>query len=488
MLRLSLGGLIAAVLASVALHAEQGAAAVAGTPNVVVIMTDDQDSSELRLMAQTKKLLAGHGVSFKRYYDSDPLCCPSRTTYLTGQYAHNHRVRSNTGPSGGYQQFKATGDIDNTLNIWLQGAGYTTGFVGKYLNGYGRGGPTQKKEIPPGWDQWFAAPGSSEIKVYDYTLNQNGRLRRYGHKPRDYQTDVYGKLATKFIQHQDGTKPFFLSLAPLAPHDDTTANEAASGGVHGPPPAPRHQGRFRHLAFPHKRSFNEKDVTDKPRYIRKRPRYNAHQVANFVASYRRRAASLLAVDDLVGDVVSALRAKGQLDNTYIFFTSDNGYLLGEHRIETKSYPYEESVRVPLVVRGPGIPAGEGRSQLTANVDLAPTILDIAGASGQATRPLDGLSLLPTAVAGLDPTQPGSTPRAGILIESFSLAHYQGVESGDWTYVQYSSGEKELYNLGDDPLQLSNLASKPSTSIRRHDMAHLLAQLADCAGETCSQGP
>jgi arylsulfatase A-like enzyme len=480
---------IAAVAAALALGSPGRATAVAAQPNVIVILTDDQDSSELRLMRKTRRLLVNRGASFKRYYDSDPLCCPSRATFLTGQYAHNHQVRSNTGSTGGYAQFKRTGDIHHTINLWLQGAGYSTGFVGKFLNGYGLGGLAQKREIPPGWDEWDAAPGSSETKMYDYRLNRNGTLYSYGHRPRHYQTDVYAKLAAKYIRRTAGVKPFFLTVAPLAPHDDNTANETGHG-VHGPAPAPRHKGDFANLRFRKKPNFDEANVSDKPRYVQRRRRLTSADVAKFVASYRRRAESLLAVDDLVARLVSTLKDKGVMGDTYIFFTSDNGYLLGEHRLETKSYPYEESVRVPLVVRGPGIPPGVSRAQQSANVDLAPTLLDIAGVTvpadnagmaAQFGHPLDGVSMLPFAQSNTASSRP-------ILLESFSTSHYRGVESWPFVYVRYNNGEKEMYNLRRDRYQLKNIVRRESVADRRQQLEHVLTDLSSCDGTECTSLP
>jgi arylsulfatase A-like enzyme len=477
-----------ALLALAAFRPEPSAADAKAKPNVVVIMTDDQTAADMRFLDKTRRLIGSKGVNFKRYYDSNPLCCPARATLLTGQYAHNHGVLSNTGPTGGYKRL----DKQHTIANWLDGT-YRTAWVGKFLNGYGSGGTASKQYIPPGWDDWHVPPSSSETKMYDYVLNNNGTLKHYGGKPRHYQTDVYAKLAASFIGSANaGPEPFFLTISPLAPHDDKTTNEFGRG-VHGPEPAPRHRTEFRSLRLPKPPSFDEADVSDKPRYVRDRRRLTSADVSKFTESYRRRARSLLAVDDLVERVIGKLKDTDQLSNTYVFFTSDNGYMLGEHRLETKSYPYEESVRVPLQLRGPGIPAGGSRSQIVANVDLATTILAIAGlpvaddASNETLygHALDGVSLLPVAEHGDAPALTGGAARPGILLESYSLSKYKGVESGDWSFVRYNTKEKELYNLRKDRWQLRNLAKKANAQSRRTTMQQLLARLADCAGSECS---
>ncbi|MDX6652892.1 MAG: N-acetylglucosamine-6-sulfatase [Solirubrobacterales bacterium] len=473
--RWSLAALVAAgaALFAAVVVSEPSAAdgSASGRPNVVVIMTDDQNVSDLAVMPKTRRLLADQGARFDRYYVSDPLCCPSRATFLTGQYAHNHGVLQDGGKRGGYQRLRKR----QTLNVWLHKAGYRTAQIGKFLNHYGEKG--SPREIPPGWDEWDVPPGVSRQKLYDYVLNQNGRLRHYGHRPADYQTDVYAKLAAAYIGRQRASRPFFLSLMPVAPHDDA-GGEQRMDGLHGPPPAPRHKGRFRDLPFPETPSFNEADVSDKPAYVQDRHKLTKSQVKLIKRGFRRRSESLLAVDDLVGRVVKKLSARGLLENTYVVFTSDNGFLLGEHRLQAKSLPYEESVRVPFLLRGPGVPEGVVRQQLTANVDLAATIVGIAGAESRVSHPLDGVSLLPFATADAASTRP-------ILLESFEHRRFIAVESGDWVYVKYPTGDRELYDLANDPFELGNLAADPAASAKRSELEDLLQALRDCGGASCS---
>jgi arylsulfatase A-like enzyme len=466
---LLLAPILAAALAGPSSHASVG-----GKPNVVVIMTDDQSLADLAYMPKVRSDLADEGVTFGHYYISYPLCCPSRATYLTGQYAHNDDVRENKdlsdGTHGGYYRL----DGANTLPVWMQGAGYATGHFGKYLNRYGSRNPLEE---PAGWDEWASSPNSDVYKVYDYDLNQNGAIRHYGSAEPDYRTYVETDLATSFIARHAGV-PFFLSLAPLAPHNDVDSGGSRN---YGTTPAPSDVGAFAGVSVPRPPSFNEKDVSDKPRYIRRMDRFRRRTVRDLNLGHQRRLESLLAVDDEVHAVVRALKVTGQLDNTYILFTSDNGWMLGEHRLVAgKVVPYEESNRVPLIVRGPGIPAGQQRDQLGSNVDLAPTIADI----GDATPTLvpDGTSLLPV----LENDSPLARP---VLLESYSQSYdyrYRGLRVGNWAYVRYRSGEQELYNLARDPYELENLAGRNHQRRRVRRLDRLLTALRTCDGAECQQ--
>ena len=453
---------VAFALASPRASGEPGSRA-----NVVVIMTDDQNLEDLKVMTKTRSLIGDQGVTFNRYYVSDPLCCPSRATFYSGQYAHNHGVLFNRGPNAGYAAFNKK----HSVNLWLRRAGYRTAQIGRFLNSYGIGG--RAREVPPGWDEWAVAPGNSAFRMFDYVINRNGRLHKYGRRAQHYQTDVYARLATQFIRRVPARKPFFLSLTPLAPH---TSNSDRTN-LAGPEPAPRHQGRFRRLPLPRPPSFNEFDVGDKPAYVNAKRRLTRRDIADLRTGYRRRLASLLAVDDLVAKVVRALQAERKLDNTYIFFTSDNGFMLGEHRLRAKPYPYEENIHLPLLIRGPGVPQGETRSQLGANIDLTATILDIAGAESRATRPLDGLSLLPAIESDESITRP-------LLIEAFRQRPFGGVRVGSWVFVRNQDGFEELYDLESDPFQLDNIAGDPGAEDKRAELALLLQRLRHCRGADC----
>ena len=447
-------------------------------PNVVVVMTDDQDVRSLALMPNVRRLLGDRGVTFTRSFVTTPECCPSRAGYLTGQYSHNNGVLSaDPHEGGGYLAL----DGSNTLPVWLHAAGYETAHVGKYLNGYGIADEgSDPTEVPPGWDDWQVPVDHTEYRMYGYTLNENGELHRYGHSARDYMTDVETRKAVAIIRRAaPGPRPLFLSVAPPAPHGEGVLEDRAHV-LRDPRPAPRDFGAFAEHRLPRPPSFAEADVSDKSSVIRERSQRQRRRLdpAMLRASYLGRSESLLAVDRMVTRLVSALRHSGELDDTYFFFTSDNGFLLGEHGLSGKDLAYEESTRVPLVVRGPGIPAGERRSQLVANIDLAPTIAAIAR-----TDPglkVDGRSLLPAA------RRPGEPSRRAILIEFLvGRQAYSAIRTADdRVLIDYQHGGPELYDLRSDPYELHSVAAEPGWAPVRSKLEARLNQLRDCAGAGC----
>jgi N-acetylglucosamine-6-sulfatase len=451
-------------------------------PNIVVVMTDDQDLFSLRVMRTVRRAIARRGITFPSYYNTDPLCCPSRATFLTGQYAHNHGTLSNRGPEGGFVGF----DDRGTVPIALKRSGYRTGFVGKYLNGYGPLAVRDPELIPRGWSSW---DGLVTGRMFNWIVNRNGELHQFRGLPH-YQTDGLGALAAKFIRKSATDRrhrPFFLTVWPHAAHRE-------SGNLKlpvNPRSARRHAGAFKGAGLPDVPSFRERDFSDKPSFVR---RHAAHldkaKRRRLIELNRARLASLLAVDDLVGRLVRTLRESGELGETYLFFTTDNGYMLGAHGLKAKPFPYEENVRFPLLVRGPGIPAGKRRPQLVGNVDLAPTILDLAKV--EPLRPPDGASLLPL-VRGR-----GADGRHALLLESFTT-RFAGVHTKRWVYVEHDvdddgdADEFELYDLVRDPYQLENMLRSRTGELRRADpaaesgLANLRARLAslrDCAGASC----
>ncbi|MFC4014103.1 sulfatase [Nonomuraea purpurea] len=454
-------------------------AARAAQPNVVVIMVDDMNMYALQYLSNVRTLIAEPGTTFDNSLVSYSLCCPSRATFMTGQYAHNHGVLSNGLPDGGYQKLPAA----ETLPVWLGRAGYDTGHIGKFLNGYGRQNPT---EIPPGWAEWYGSVDPSTYRMWGYTLNENGVLRTYGspevEDPALYQTDVYAAKAVDYIQRKaPADKPFFLSFAPLAPHGEIAAGQDLS--KRNPRPAPRHLGALDEVTLPKPPSFNEADVSDKPAAVRNRARIPAEAQQRMQnVTLKGRLESLLSVDEAVADIVAALRESGELDNTLIVFTSDNGWMQGEHRIRNgKIVPYEESIRVPLIMRGPGLPAGRHVKTIAANVDLAPTILDAAGATPAITQ--DGRSLLPIAA------DTATTPRA-VVIENGPKTDgtdwYVGLRAPRWKYIEHSTGEQELYDLQQDPYELTSVHADPRYAGTRQALADRLANLRTCTGTACHQ--
>jgi N-acetylglucosamine-6-sulfatase len=446
-------------------------------PNVVVFMTDDQTSESLRVMRSVQSELVKKGVRFTSSFVSFPLCCPSRATYLTGLYAHNHHVLGNDPPAGGYTAL----DPSATLPVWLQRAGYHTAHVGKYLNGYGLRDPL---EIPPGWDEWYGAvDGRGTYRYYGFTLNQNGVLIDY-RGPNAYRTDVEARKAVGIIERASGSgRPFFLSIGFLAPHagepvePDDPPNPVLAGT---PVPAARHKGRFAGEPLPLPRSFNEDDVSDKPANVRLLPPMDRDLQQAVTEKYRQRLESLLAVDEAVGSIVAALKRSGELRKTILVFTSDNGYFHGEHRIPTeKGLPYDPALRVPLIIRGPGIPRGKSVRQMVANIDLAPTIVAATGA--RASWPFDGRSLLPLmrhAKRNWD---------RDLLVEGGPLG-FSGLRTRHFLYAEYANGERELYDLRRDPAQLQNIHGEPRYQAIQGELARRHATMVSCRGASCHKRP
>jgi N-acetylglucosamine-6-sulfatase len=472
-------GVLAAALAALTLSAvlavQSGSTAVAqAKPNILVLMTDDQTVESLRVMTNVNSLLARQGVTFTNNFASFPLCCPSRATYITGQYGHNHTIMGNAPPAGGYDKLAPT--HANSLPAWLQRAGYTTVHLGKYLNGYGRARPL---EVPAGWTEWYGSTDPSTYRFYNYTLNENGRLVTYGTGPANYQADVYNRRAVDLVRRlAPSDKPFFLSVAFLAPHSGGPRDADDPGNQATPSPAPRHRNVFANQPLPTPPSLNEADVSDKPAAIRNRRLIPPARLNAMRENYQQRLESLLAVDEAVRDILSALDATGELGRTLVIFTADNGFFHGEHRIpDGKVLVYEPSVRVPLIVRGPGLPRGVQRPNLAANVDLAATILDAAGA--RADRRLDGRSLLPFA------RDPLFRSGRDVLLETPT---YSAIRTPLHVFVHHSSGEQELYDLVADPHQLQSLHADPRFAALKNDLGARLARLRTCAGDACRRGP
>jgi arylsulfatase A-like enzyme len=470
---LALLALPSAATASRAAHSIVAAA----RPNVVVIETDDQTVESMRVMANVNRLLAVQGTTFDDNFASFSLCAPSRATFLTGQYSHDHGVVGNNIANG-----LARLDQTSTLPVWLRRGGYSTILVGKYLNEYGQ---TQGRTIPAGWTEWY---GAVSLAYYDYKLNENGRIVKYGNAPDDYQTDVLTNLAVGAIQRRAARpKPFFLWLTYFAPHYGGPREPDDPPALKTPVAGPAHKGAFATEPLPQTPSFDEADVSDKPAGIRNRPLLGADTIAALTSSYRQRLEGLLSVDDGVARIVRTLKQAGVLDDTLIVFTSDNGFMQGEHRVvDAKQLVYEPSVRVPLVMRGPGVPRGLHLSQLVANVDLAPTILDAARVPPG--RVEDGRSLFRLLA------DPGLEWGRDILLERgpnggpSGQRVYTAVRTPRFKYVEYMTGERELYDLSPDPDELQNLDGNPAYAAVETELATELATLRDCAGATCAQPP
>ncbi len=484
---------VAAAVAALIIGCLLGAAPAAAQlqrPNVVVIMTDDQTVADLEAMPATRRAFVRHGVEFANSTVSYPVCCPSRATFLTGRYAHNHGVMGLYLPTGGYGRFN---DAD-ALPVWLQRVGYRTAHVGKYMNGYGSDRPAI---VPPGWTEWYGAVDPTTYRMWNYTLNENGTQVAYGEDPRAYQTDVLRDRALDIIRRGSRSgQPFFLSLAFLAPHYEEAAIRSRTGVTVRP--APRHSGRFATLPLPRPAGFNEHDRSDKPGFMRRFKTLDGAAIGRITAEFRARRESLLAVDEAVDAIVRALTAQGTISNTYLLFTSDNGYLQGEHAVPTgKMLPYDPSTKVPLLIRGPGIKGRRTSLEPVSNVDLAPTILRIAGASAAGGAPIDGRSLLKFAqqpklrserlvlheTGGLRATSLQPEEDTG-LIPLRTTRTYRAVRNDRWLYVVYRSGERELYDLERDPGQTRSRHRDPRYAATKRALQVELDRLTACRGRTC----
>jgi arylsulfatase A-like enzyme len=443
-------------------------------PNVVVIETDDQAVESMRVMSNVNALIASRGTTFANSFVNYALCCPSRATFLTGQYAHNHQVLNNVPPNGGFGKFQALHG-DNNLAVWLQRAGYYTGMIGKYLNLYSNSPP-----VPPGWSEWQAV-APDEQDVYDYTLNRQGNVSQIGTDPDEFKQDVLTRRAVSFVARRtQWVRPFFLWLTYTAPHGagpDPSPNPPGNCG-NTAKPAPRHANAFDSEPLPRPPNFNEADVSDKPEAIQRRRRLTATRVADIQRQYRCRLEALLSVDEGVKAVVDELRGRGELANTLLVFTSDNGFFHGEHRIpEGKTRIYEESIRVPLVIRGPGVPRGETVNGLVINADLAPTIVDAANATPGLV--MDGRSLIPVA------KNPTIVRGRQLLIEQPSFA---AIRTGRFKYAEHDTGEKELYDLHSDPFELQSRDGAPAYAAAQAELARRLHELVACSGASCRANP
>jgi N-acetylglucosamine-6-sulfatase len=538
--RQALAGLSVALVIALALGANAAARPVSadrdGRPNILVVMTDDMASTDVALMPKVQRLLGDKGTTFADAVDSFPLCCPARATFITGQYAHNHDVKGNFWPYGWYGMKHRK----NILPAWLEKAGYRTALIGKWLNGYGA--RDAHGEVPAGFDIWRGLLDVSAYDYFNFVMNRNGSLKSWGdhafarklvefanievspidpnhafetiiakrnevfgdppysywgtHKPWNYSPDVTGRVTQKLVRNQQGAKkPFFIWWAPAAPHREDVATTLLGRPGRDPRAPPRYDQKSSGYTLPQPPSFNETDFSDKPSNMTDHaPTLSQAQIDQLQLDYEGRAGSLLAVDDHVAKLVKVLRATHQLKDTLIVFVSDNGWLQGEHRIPgDKFLPYEESLRVPLIVRGPGVPAGRVVHGQVSNIDFAPTLVDAAKA--HAGRTMDGVSLLPTIdkskappnrayeIEALAPLFAGNVP------QNTWDRPYKGVRTNRYTYVHWTeTDEIELYDRQADPYELQNLAGDPAyASIQAH-LAAKLAKLAHCKGNACNVTP
>jgi N-acetylglucosamine-6-sulfatase len=487
------------IVASGASAAESGLPEDA-RPSLVVVMLDDLDTQMYQqaldegYLPQIKQFLVDQGTTFSESFVTTSLCCPSRSTFLTGRYSHNHGVVANSGPSGGFAHF----DDSSTMATWLQQAGYRTGHVGKYLNGYDKG-----RYVPPGWETWNATVSTSAYCMYNFSVSEDGlREKRYFRAPQDYQTDVLAGYAERFIRKVD-ERPFLLSVAPLAPHNEVCLDKTPDAPYGRIRPPPRYAGSV-DVVMPMRKSpsFNEPNLRDKPQWMRRLPRVNE---AAMQTLYNDKLAALRAVDDMVGRIARALQETGREANTPFMLTSDNGYHFGTHRLDGKGVLYEEAIRVPLVIRAPGQTLPRASAQWVLNTDWAPTLAAYAIAS---PTPLpDGRSLAP-----LLRNEPVESWRQSFLIErpfdgvqTRQRLPHRALRTKDADLTADDSGstvlvygetldpvvvdrltDTEFYDLLTDPYQIQSLTA--DKTLRRQQQQQAMKARLDlintCAADDC----
>lgn len=431
-----------------------------GKPNILFVLADDLDAESPSRMPKLQDSLVKQGTTFSQAFATTPQCCPARASFLTGKYAHNHTVFTNDVVEGGASKFRSSGEDGSTMATWLDEEGYETILIGKYLNWY------DGTYIPPGWDRWRGQTGLNN----DHRYNIDGSLEYFD--PDEYHdTDLFSDWAAQYIRQGAGKeRPFFLYLSVNAPHGPAI-------------PAGRHEDEFSGEKVPRTPSFNEKALGDKPRWMRKNTRLTAGQVTDMNKLYRNRLRSMLSVDDMIGRLVRELRKTGELDNTYIVFTSDHGFHLGQHGLKPgKGRPYEEDIRVPLYVRGPEVPEGRTLQHKVLNTDIAPTFAELGGSGEHAD--VDGRSLVPLL---RDQPPPADSWRESFLVEFYSYDRFSMVRTGTHAYVEYEAGERELYDLQADPYQLRSLHDSSQHQRLIEDLHVRLEALEDCSGqESCEK--
>jgi N-acetylglucosamine-6-sulfatase len=454
--------LVVVAVAALAAVAAGGASAHRALPrrtgtgrrfNVVVILSDDERVDGTSVMRNVRRLLVRHGVTFANYHVTTSECGPSRASILTGEYAHHTGVVDNFG----LHSFPAF-DANSTLAVWLHDAGYDTALVGKYINDYTIYG---HHKTAPGWDDWQVMDSIPMERYYGYAIDDNGHRQEYGYAPRDYSTTVLTNKAIGFIRH--ARKPFFLYFAPVTPHLPAI-------------PAPQDRKKLENIGPLHTPSIDEANIGDKPwAYWHKGLLRTAAQVYDGDVR-RRQLQSLLSLDRSVGRIVRTLKQQHVLSHTVILYTSDNGFLWGEHRLGGKLWPYEESTHVPLIVRAPWTKRPRVSNEPVLNVDLASTISALAGV--KPGGPQDGRSFVPLLRDRKAPW------RKAYLLEYLGRnmlkvggpPAYVAVHTARYLYVEYRRGWRELYDLRRDPWELDNIADRPRYRALQASLGRLLHRL------------
>jgi len=497
----------------------------AARPNIIIIQTDDQNGSTVRsqyrgdngrnhlTMPNTVREIFNGGTEFSNYYATAPVCSPSRASLLTGQYPHTNKLFGNEGQRGGWEGFQAQSTYSENVPVSLSAAGYRTLHVGKFMNGYyDEVNDRVDTTVPPGWDRWFTTAFLPGTKYYGYEVSDNGTAagpfgnpnyksngpgidskkcstKRLLNPPAgitcNYLPDVMTRQAVKEIKRAAGS-PFYLQVDYQAPHGDVKAPE-------GPQPATRHMGSASRTPLPRPKDFNEADISDKPVQIRKvaKNRLSRTDIKRLSKSYRLYLESLRSVDDGVGAIFDTLRKTGQLDNTYVFYLSDHGFFLGEHRFDfAKFMPYDASAKVAMAVRGPGVKKGKVSPEVTGNIDIGATTMALAGANPPYDP--DGRSLKPywkdsglRSRRGVEISLQVRAKASGATTSAKApVLNYDGLRVGPYKFIDYELGEDELYDLSRDPFELRNKIDKANYAAVQQYMEDNLPKVTDCRGAEC----
>lgn len=531
-------------LLCVVLFARLEAAAASSRPNIVVIQTDDQSVNTLRanfrglddrirrVMPNTLGRIASQGTEFTRYYATHPVCAPSRASLITGQYAHTNGLRRNSGPRGGWDGWQSLPLFHRNMAVDLQRNGYRTVQIGKFTNNYQRAPEEVETTVPPGWDRWITSSYGGQLYFYGYSLNVDGaavgpfgsrgydvvggdkdplgcsaarllvtELPASAETPCAYNSDVFSRNAVAEIE-ASGDRPFYIQVNYNTPHGDHRSPA-------GPEPATRHFDSAIKNRMPIMPGFNETDIRDKPRWLRAIAQpMKKGEIDRIHDRWNKELEALRSVDDGVGAIIKTLRRTGKLKNTYVIFVSDHGLFHGEHRLSSAKFlAYEAAARAPMLIRGPGIPKGRRSGEVVANIDLAPTILGLTGT--RSSNALDGRSLRPFwkrpnrrtlrplilesflgpgDIEGEELPGPGEPPvpgepEAGVSVAAPAMS-FRGVRIGDYKYIEYQVGDRELYDLKADPWELSNRVRNPRYRRVVRRLATVLKNRKDCRGSAC----
>ena len=446
-------------------------------PNIVLVLVDDfsmnlmpDNLGELAKSMPNLAQMRREGMTFDNYFVTDSLCCPSRTSIFTGLFPHNSGVYTNSPPDGGLSAFMEHGNAARTFAVALHDGFYATAMMGKYLNGY-----QPEAGVPQGWSEWAVA--GNGYANYNYTLNHNGTLIR----PDLHMTDELAQLGQAFITSAAG--PFFLELSTFSPH-----------GPYVPPH--RYAKAFRDARYPRSPAFGARPDAAAPKWLQAVPPLDTRAETRIDEIYRLRLQSVKGVDDMIGAIRTTLDEQGLAGDTYVIFTSDNGFHMGEYSLRPgKMTPFDTDIHMPLVIIGPGVAAGSRNGDITMNIDLYPTILDLAGLPAAPT--VDGHSLQPAltgkpgperTIAVIEHRGIGANPDDPDAPDPTTVdpPTYVALRMADTLYVEYldGSGEVGFYDMKTDPDQLHNIAATLSKDRLQamHEAAtanHSCAGAADC---------